>query len=291
MEKIIGVRFRSGSKLYYFSPNELPVNKGDDVIVETVRGVECGKCVTDIREMDEANIVQPLKPIIRIATPEDLNQVISLKEKEKKALQVFSERIGYHGLDMSPVNVEYTFDESKIVFYFTADGRVDFRELVKDMAGMFHTRIELCQIGVRDETKMMGGLGSCGRVCCCNAYLGEFQPVSIKMAKEQGLSLNPVNISGLCGRLMCCLKYEQSCYEEARKLLPKVGAEVVTPSGNGIVTEVMPLPEKVKVKVALEDGTFDMSIFHISEINTAAENQNKPNTNCKKCKKSPKPEK
>ncbi len=291
MEKIIGVRFRSGSKLYYFSPNGLPVNKGDNVIVETVRGVECGKCVTDIREMEEANIVQPLKPIIRIATPEDIKQAESLKEKEKKALQVFNERITHHGLDMSPVNVEYTFDETKIVFYFTADGRVDFRELVKDMAGMFHTRIELCQIGVRDETKMMGGLGSCGRVCCCNAYLGEFQPVSIKMAKEQGLSLNPVNISGLCGRLMCCLKYEQSCYEEARKLLPKVGTEVATPSGNGTVTEVMPLPEKVKVKVELEDGTFEMCTFHVSEINTAIDNQAQSNDSCKKCKKGRKQEK
>lgn len=266
MEKIIGVRFRKGTKQYYFSPNGMDVQKDDGVIVETVRGVEYGVCATGVREEEDDKIVHPLKPIIRIATPEDKKTLESLENKEKEAMTIFEQKIAKHGLEMLPVSVEYTFDSSKIVFFFTADGRVDFRELVKDLAGVFHTRIELCQIGVRDETKMMGGLGPCGRVCCCHAHMSEFQPVSIKMAKDQGLSLNPVNISGLCGRLMCCLKYEQNCYEDAKKRLPKVNTEVMTPDGHGVVAEIMPLPEKLRVKVELSDGTLELRTYPLAEL-------------------------
>ena len=237
MIEIIGVRFKSAGKTYYFSPNGNKVSVGDKVIVETARGVECGEVVISNREVAESNLVSALKPMLRIASPEDLKLIEDNQQKEKRAFSICQEKIAKHGLKMNLVDVEYTFDGSKILFYFTADGRIDFRELVKDLAGVFRTRIELRQIGVRDESKMLGGLGVCGRPFCCSTFLGDFQPVSIKMAKEQGLFLNPTKISGTCGRLMCCLKYEQDAYEELLRLTPKVGALVKTPSGTGTVVE------------------------------------------------------
>ncbi len=213
MAEIVGIKFKDVGKVYYFGPNGMTFQKGDKAIVETARGLECGEVATENSDVPDESIVAPLKPVIRHATKEDLATVEQNKEKEKKAFQICEEKIAHHGLDMKLVDVEYTFDSSKILFYFTADGRVDFRELVKDLAGIFRTRIELRQIGVRDGAKKLGGFGICGRPFCCNTFLGEFQPVSIKMAKEQGMSLNPVKISGTCGRLMCCLKYEQDTYE------------------------------------------------------------------------------
>lgn len=266
MIKVIGVRFRSAGKIYYFSPGELEIKTGDRVIVETARGIEYGKVVLGNREVEEEKVIPPLKQVIRMATPADEEIQKKNREKAKEAYRICQEKIAKHELEMKLIDVEYTFDNNKILFYFTADGRVDFRELVKDLAGVFHTRIELCQIGVRDETKMMGGLGPCGRVCCCHAHMSEFQPVSIKMAKDQGLSLNPVNISGLCGRLMCCLKYEQNCYEDAKKRLPKVNTEVMTPDGHGVVAEIMPLPEKLRVKVELSDGTLELRTYPLAEL-------------------------
>lgn len=237
MAEVIGVRFKSVGKMYYFDPvgRQLPV--GEKVIVETARGVECGTVVLTNKQIADSEVVAPLKEVIRIATPEDLSIIESNREKEKEAMSICQQKIDKHKLVMKLVDVEYTFDNNKILFYFTADGRVDFRELVKDLASVFRTRIELRQIGVRDESKMLGGLGVCGRPFCCSTFLGEFQPVSIKMAKEQGLSLNPTKISGTCGRLMCCLKYEQDVYEELLRLTPKVGAIVKTDAGRGIVTD------------------------------------------------------
>ena len=237
MLEIVGIRFKEVGKVYYFSPNGLTFNKGDRVIVETARGVECGEVTIENRKVSEEEIVSPLKPVIRAATEQDLKTVEENKIKEKKAYTICEEKIANHGLEMKLVDVEYTFDNNKILFYFTADGRVDFRELVKDLASVFKTRIELRQIGVRDESKMLGGFGMCGRPFCCHTFLGEFQPVSIKMAKEQGLSLNPVKISGTCGRLMCCLKYEQDTYEHLLRHTPKVGAIVETAEGRGTVID------------------------------------------------------
>ena len=237
MLEIVGIRFKEVGKVYYFSPNGLTFNKGDRVIVETARGVECGEVTIENRKVSEEEIVSPLKPVIRAATEQDLKTVEENKIKEKKAYTICEEKIANHGLEMKLVDVEYTFDNNKILFYFTADGRVDFRELVKDLASVFKTRIELRQIGVRDESKMLGGFGMCGRPFCCHTFLGEFQPVSIKMAKEQGLSLNPVKISGTCGRLMCCLKYEQNSYEYLNKITPRVGAIVETAEGRGTVID------------------------------------------------------
>ncbi len=237
MLEIVGIRFKEVGKVYYFSPNGLTFNKGDRVIVETARGVECGEVTIENRKVSEEEIVSPLKPVIRAATEQDLKIVEENKVKEKKAYAICEEKIANHGLEMKLVDVEYTFDNNKILFYFTADGRVDFRELVKDLASVFKTRIELRQIGVRDESKMLGGFGMCGRPFCCHTFLGEFQPVSIKMAKEQGLSLNPVKISGTCGRLMCCLKYEQDTYEHLLRHTPKVGAIVETAEGRGTVID------------------------------------------------------
>ena len=247
MAEIIGVRFKDVGKVYYFDPLEMNLNVDDKVIVETSRGIECGTVAIANKEVSEENIVHPLKKIIRKASEEDLAQVEENKKKEKKAFSICVQKIAEHNLDMKLVEVEYTFDNSKILFYFTADGRVDFRALVKELASVFKTRIELRQIGVRDEAKLLGGLGICGRPFCCNLYLGEFQPVSIKMAKEQGLSLSPVKISGTCGRLMCCLKYEQEAYTELLKSIPKVGAIVSTPNGEGRVVEANPITKVLKV--------------------------------------------
>jgi len=249
MIEIIGVRFKNNGKTYYFSPNGKSITNSDKVIVETARGLECGDVVIPNRMVDENDIISPLKPVVRIATEKDLQQVEENHAKEKDALKTCEEKIASHGLEMNLVDVEYTFDGSKILFYFTADGRVDFRELVKDLASVFRTRIELRQIGVRDESKMLGGLGICGRPFCCSSFLGDFQPVSIKMAKEQGLSLNPTKISGTCGRLMCCLKYEQDAYESLLKITPKNGALVQTDEGKGTVVDVNLLTGVLKVSL------------------------------------------
>ena len=261
MAEVIGVRFKDVGKVYFFDPDGKQLKKFDKVIVETARGVECGEVATENREVADEQIIHPLKKLIRIATEEDLNTVKQNKEKEKKAFDICLEKIEKHGLDMKLVEAEYTFDNSKILFYFTSDGRVDFRELVKDLASVFRTRIELRQIGVRDESKMVGGLGMCGRPLCCSSFLGDFQPVSIKMAKEQGLSLNPTKISGTCGRLMCCLKYEQDAYEHLLKVTPKVGAIVETNEGRGTVVEVNLLKGKLKITLDRRPGaapqTFD----------------------------------
>ena len=247
--EIIGVRFKDVGKVYYFAPGEVQFEQGDKAIVETARGVECGEIVLTNRTVPESTIVSPLKSIIRKATPADVKQLEERRRQEKEIMQVFSDKIVQHRLDMKPIDVDCTFDGSKILFYFTSDGRVDFRELVKDLASVYRTRIELRQIGVRDEAKMLGGLGICGRPFCCSSFLGEFQPVSIKMAKEQSLSLNPTKISGTCGRLMCCLKYEQNCYEEFLRTTPKVGAYVETADGKGRVCETNLLTGILKVQL------------------------------------------
>lgn len=249
MSEVVGIRFKEVGKVYYFDPIGLDLKKDDYVIVETVRGIECGQVAMEIREIDETELVKPLKPIIRIATAQDLETVEKNKKKEKEAFEICLKKIAAHKLDMKLIDVEYTFDSSKILFYFTSDGRVDFRELVKDLASVFRVRIELRQIGVRDESKLKGGLGMCGRPFCCNTYLGDFSPVSIKMAKEQGLSLNPTKISGTCGRLMCCLNYEQDAYEHLLKTTPKVGAIVDTPEGKGTVVETNLIKGQLKVRL------------------------------------------
>ncbi len=249
MTEIIGVRFKNAGKTYFFLPSGHKLSPGDRVVVETARGIECGSVVIPNRMVDDGQIVAPLKGIIRLADEKDLKVVEENAAKEKEAFKICQQKIAAHRLDMHLVDVEYTFDGNKILFYFTADGRVDFRELVKDLAGIFRTRIELRQIGVRDESKMLGGLGICGRPFCCSTFLGDFQPVSIKMAKEQNLSLNPTKISGTCGRLMCCLKYEQAAYEDLLRTTPRVGTTVVTPDGNGVVTEVSLLPGLIKVQL------------------------------------------
>ena len=238
MAAVIGVRFKNVGKVYYFAPGEHTLKIGDKVIVETARGIECGEVAMCNKEVAEEEIPQPLKSVIRVATQEDLAHVAENAAREKSAFAICNKKIEAHKLEMKLVDVEYTFDNSKILFYFTADGRVDFRELVKDLASVFRTRIELRQIGVRDEAKMLGGLGVCGRPLCCSTFLGGFQPVSIKMAKEQGLSLNPVKISGTCGRLMCCLKYEQEAYQDLLRSTPTVNSLVMTPDGRGVVTDV-----------------------------------------------------
>ncbi|MBC8571326.1 PSP1 domain-containing protein [Zongyangia hominis] len=249
MTEVIGVRFKSVGKVYYFDPDGVAIQKGQFVIVETARGIECGEVAMGNRAVDDQEIVKPLKKVIRVATPEDLKHVEDNHKKESAAFGICLEKIAAHKLQMKLVDVEYTFDNNKILFYFTADGRVDFRELVKDLASVFRTRIELRQIGVRDEAKMLGGLGVCGKPFCCATFLGEFQPVSIKMAKEQGLSLNPTKISGTCGRLMCCLKYEQEAYEDLLRNTPKVGAYVQTGEGRGSVIEVNLLTGLLKVRL------------------------------------------
>ncbi len=254
MVKIIGVRFRRAGKIYFFSPADYDIKQGQHVIVETARGVEYGSVVLGPKEIEEDKVIQPLKSVIRLATQEDDEQELKNKEKEKKASEICLEKIRKHGLDMKLIHVEYTFDNNKVLFYFTADGRIDFRELVKDLASVFKTRIELRQIGVRDETKVLGGISICGRPLCCSSYLSDFVPVSIKMAKEQNLSLNPTKISGMCGRLMCCLKNEEDAYEYLNSKLPNVGEFVTTSDGlKGEVSSVNVLKQLVKVIVEIND--------------------------------------
>ena len=254
MIKVIGVRFRTAGKIYFFDPGRLNIRKGDHVIVETARGIEYGTVVGVVREVENDKVVQPLKPVLRIATQKDNEQEASNKEKEKDAFKICLEKIRKHNLEMKLIDAEYTFDNNKVLFYFTADGRIDFRELVKDLASVFKTRIELRQIGVRDETKIVGGIGICGRALCCHTYLSEFIPVSIKMAKEQNLSLNPTKISGVCGRLMCCLKNEEETYEDLNRRLPNVGDYVTTDDGfKGTVHSVNVLRQLVKVIIEKDD--------------------------------------
>ncbi len=267
MIEVIGVRFRQNGKIYFFSPAGIDLEAGDAVIVETVRGVEYGKVVLGKRMIDEGNITSTLKPVIRKATAEDDARHEANKEKCKEAYQICLQKIAKHGLEMKLIDVEYTFDNNKVLFYFTADGRIDFRELVKDLASVFRTRIELRQIGVRDETKILGGYGICGRELCCHTYLSDFIPVSIKMAKEQNLSLNPTKISGVCGRLMCCLKNEQETYEYLNDRLPNVGDYVRTFDGfKGEVSSVSVLRQKVKVIVSTEDGEKEIREYKIEEL-------------------------
>ena len=254
MVKVIGIRFRTGGKMYYFDPLGADVKSGDNVIVETARGLEYGTAVCDIKEVDESEIVQPLKPIVRIADENDRKAHEATMKKHAEALRICEEKIAKRGLEMKLIDVEYTFDNSKVIFYFTADGRVDFRELVKDLAAAFRMRIELRQIGVRDETKMMGGIGPCGRDLCCHSWLDDFETVSIKMAKVQNLSLNPSKISGICGRLMCCLQYENDTYIALKKGMPDVGEYVTTPEGRAVVDDVNILQSKVKTRLILEEG-------------------------------------
>lgn len=265
MITVIGIRFRHAGKIYYFDPENATYGQGQHVIVETARGVEYGEVVIQNREIKDEEVVQPLKKVIRLATNEDDEKYKQNKAKEKEAFNICKEKIIKHGLDMKLIDVEYTFDNNKVLFYFTSYERVDFRELVKELASIFKTRIELRQIGVRDETKMCGGMGICGRKLCCNSFLGDFQPVSIKMAKEQNLSLNPIKISGICGRLMCCLKYEQDCYVEIRDRLPEVGDVVITPDGKGEVLSVNLLREQIKVAVKKKDKDEKEAIIYSSK--------------------------
>ena len=267
MTKVIGVRFRNAGKVYYFAPGKLKICQGDHVVVETARGVEYGYVVLGVKEVEEDKIIQPLKPVMRVATPEDDEKAMKNREKEKEAYRICLEKIRKHELDMKLIDAEYTFDNNKVLFYFTADGRIDFRELVKDLAAVFKTRIELRQIGVRDETKILGGIGICGRPLCCHSYLADFVPVSIKMAKEQNLSLNPTKISGVCGRLMCCLKNEQETYEELNSRLPNVGDFVTTPDGlKGEVNSLSVLRQLVKVVVNLENDEKEIREYKASEL-------------------------
>ncbi len=265
MATVIGVRFKKAGKVYYFDPSDVWPRPGDNVVVETARGVEFGEVVTGAREVADEQIVAPLKKVVRVATEEDVRRAEYNAKREEEAFRICLEKLAKHKLEMKLVSVEYTFDNSKIIFYFTANGRVDFRELVKDLASVFKMRIELRQIGVRDEAKMLGGLGSCGRPICCGTFLGDFHPVSIKMAKEQNLSLNPTKISGLCGRLMCCLKYEQDYYSQTLKKLPKVGKDIVTPDGVGVLSEINAIRECVKVRIKADDS-FDVREYPISEV-------------------------
>ena len=271
MIKVVGVRFKPAGKIYYFDPDDIDVKFNDFVIVETIRGIEFGHVVLGPREIQEGDIVSPLKQVIRIASDEDFDINRENKRKASEAIVICQEKVNEHGLRMKLVDVEYTFDNNKVIFYFTADGRVDFRELVKDLAAIFRTRIELRQIGVRDEAKMVGGIGPCGRKICCKQFLGEFDPVSIKMAKEQSLSLNPTKISGLCGRLMCCLKYEQDAYEELLKKMPQIGAIAITKDGIGTIVDSYTLLERVKIRVKLEDDTEDLIQYQIDEIELTGE--------------------
>ena len=267
MIKVIGVRFRHAGKIYYFSPGKLKIHAGDHVIVETARGVEYGNVVIGVKDVEDDKVVQPLKPVIRIATVQDDEQADANRDKEKEAFKICQEKIKKHGLEMKLIDAEYTFDNNKVLFYFTADGRIDFRELVKDLAAVFKTRIELRQIGVRDETKILGGIGICGRPLCCHTHQSEFLPVSIKMAKEQNLSLNPTKISGVCGRLMCCLKHEEETYEELNSRLPGVGDYVTARDGaKGEVSSVNVLRQLVKVIVTLENEEKEIREYKVEEL-------------------------
>ena len=265
MTTVVGVRFRNSGKAYYFDPGELTLKVNDSCVVETSRGLECGKITFGPTEMDDSRITQPLKTVLRVATQEDLDNYEANRIKEKEAFRICKEKIISRGIEMKLIDVGYTLDSSKILFYFTAEGRVDFRDLVKDLATIFKTRIELRQVGVRDEAKMMGGLGICGRPVCCHSYMDDFHPVSIKMAKEQDLSLNPTKISGTCGRLMCCLKYESEAYEDLLARVPKVGSMVETDCGRGVVTEVNLLREQVKVRIDGKSES-DQIVFKADEV-------------------------
>ena len=267
MVKVVGIRFRNAGKIYYFGPGKLQLKAGMHAIVETARGVEMGTVMTDPREVSEESVVQPLKPVIRIATEQDEKQAEKNRQKEKEAFKICLEKIAKHKLDMKLVEAEYTFDNNKLLFYFTADGRIDFRELVKDLAAVFRTRIELRQIGVRDETKIMGGYGICGRELCCHTFLSEFAPVSIKMAKEQNLSLNPTKISGVCGRLMCCLTNEEETYEELNNNLPSAGEAVTTPEGlKGEVQSLSVLRQLVRVIVTLDNDEKEIREYPAADL-------------------------
>lgn len=263
MYSVVGVRFKKAGKIYYFDPGELPVQKDDFVIVETVRGIEYGKVVTGIKEVEEEDVVLPLKKVLRIADEKDRLIVEENKQEAKEAYEICSQKVIEHNLDMKLVDVEYTFDRNKIIFYFTAGGRVDFRELVKDLAAIFKTRIELRQIGVRDEAKMLGGIGPCGRMLCCSTFLGDFEPVSIKMAKDQNLSLNPTKISGLCGRLMCCLKYENDEYESAKEQLPDLGEYVETNNGLGKVVGLNILERVIQIELIEQEKVVEYTLDEI----------------------------
>ncbi len=271
MVKVVGVRFKSAGKIYYFDPDIIDVEFNDFVVVETARGIEFGHVVIGPKEIKEEEIVSPLKTVLRIALDEDFEIHRENKKKATEALNQCQSKVVEHGLKMKIVDVEYTFDNNKVIFYFTADGRVDFRELVKDLASIFKTRIELRQIGVRDEAKMIGGIGPCGKMVCCKEFLGEFAPVSIKMAKDQSLSLNPTKISGLCGRLMCCLKYEHDTYDELLKNTPQVGSIAITPMGRGIIIDTYTLLERAKVRVRLKDGTDDIIQYQLDELEITGE--------------------
>ena len=266
MAEVIGVRFKEVGKIYYFDPKGIELDSGDRVIVETARGIECGIVAIPNKDVPDEEIIHPLKPLIRKANDNDLGHIEENKKREKEAFKVCEKKIAEHKLGMNLVDVEYTFDNNKILFYFTADGRVDFRALVKDLAGVFRTRIELRQIGVRDEAKMLGGLGVCGRPFCCHSFMGDFQPVSIKMAKEQGLSLSPVKISGTCGRLMCCLKYEQDAYSDLLKRTPKVGAIVKTPDGKGLVVENNLISGTLKVRLDSAPEGVAPATFNVKDV-------------------------
>lgn len=266
MYKVVGVRFKKAGKIYYFDPGDIALENGQYIIVETARGIEYGKVVVPPREVDEEDVVLPLKQVVRAADERDSIQVAQNIEDSKRAFELATEKISLHELEMKLVDVEYTFDRNKIIFYFTAEGRVDFRELVKDLASVFRTRIELRQIGVRDEAKMLGGIGPCGRMLCCSTFLGDFEPVSIKMAKDQNLSLNPSKISGLCGRLMCCLKYENDEYEEVRSKMPDVGHTINTPDGKGKVVGLNILERLLQVELFEENRVLEYTLDEIVEF-------------------------
>lgn len=273
MAEVVGVKFKHSGKVYFFSPCKMTLKKGDGVIVETARGVEYGKIVAETKDVEDDKIIQPLKPILRRATPDDENRVKRNEDKTSGAMKIAAEKIAQRGLKMKLIDAEFAFDGSKVVFYFTAAGRVDFRDLVKDLASAFHIRIELRQVGIRDETRILGGIAPCGRVCCCASCMPEFRKVTIKMAKTQGLSLNPSKISGLCGRLMCCLEYENDHYSETFKRMPKVGSEVVTPDGKATVVANNMLKLTVRVKVAAADGAFTYKDYNLDEIKVKKANK------------------
>ena len=275
MAMVIRVRFKRAAKLYDFDPNGLELHNGMSVVTETARGVELGECMSGVMDVPDERLVLPLKPILRIATEQDLAMQTRNEQAEKEAFDIAIDRIAEHKLEMKLVDVEYAFDRSKIIFYFTANGRVDFRMLVKSLASIFKTRIELRQIGVRDEAKMLGGIGPCGRPICCRTFLSDFTPVSIKMAKEQNLSLNPTKISGLCDRLMCCLKYEQDHYEQTRKRMPRVGREIITPDGLGVINAINVLEETVRVRIAVGDS-FELREYKIDDCQRPGQDERKP---------------
>ena len=275
MAMVIRVRFKRAAKLYDFDPNGLELHNGMSVVTETARGVELGECMSGVMDVPDERLILPLKPILRIATEQDLAMQKRNEQAEKEAFDIAIDRIAEHKLEMKLVDVEYAFDRSKIIFYFTANGRVDFRMLVKSLASIFKTRIELRQIGVRDEAKMLGGIGPCGRPICCRTFLSDFTPVSIKMAKEQNLSLNPTKISGLCDRLMCCLKYEQDHYEQTRKRMPRVGREIITPDGLGVINAINVLEETVRVRIAVGDS-FELREYKIDDCQRPGQDERKP---------------